>query len=167
MEGAKHINGGEGSNEVFLECCDGTLGGIGLMVVQGDKLDVDCFGLDVFLNCGGTFVVPYVQCRMIAAGIQYGDDFGESLYDGSIGASRHGPDNDCIKVIDVDNKHVLNAFEGVGREGAGDVSIHGAHYGIGKRGKAEHILHSTDFLRGKHAINLSTCGDNVGLYVMC
>ncbi len=40
MEGAKHINGGEGGNEVFLECGDGMLGGICLMVIQGGKLDV-------------------------------------------------------------------------------------------------------------------------------
>ncbi len=53
------------------------------------------------------------------------------------------------------------------REGAGDVCIHGVRYGIGKHGKAEHILHSTDFLRGKHAINLGMCSDNVGLYAMC
>ncbi len=44
------------------------LGGICLMVVQGGKLDVDCFGLDVFLDQGGTFIVHYVQCRMVAAG---------------------------------------------------------------------------------------------------
>ncbi len=78
---------------------------------------------------------------------------------------RHGPDNDCIKVVDEDNKRVLHTFEGADREGAGDVGIHGACYGIGKRGKAEHILHSTDFLRGKHVINLGMCGDNVGMHV--
>jgi hypothetical protein len=94
------------------------------------------------------------------------DDFGECLYHGSIGAIRHGLDDDCIKVVDVGNKHVLHTFEGAGREGAGDVGIHGARYGVGKRGKAEHILHSIDFLRGGHAINLGTCGDNVGLHVM-
>ncbi len=60
---------------------------------------------------------------------------------------------------------MLYTFEGADREGAGDVSIHGARYGIGVRSKAEHILHSTDFLRGKHAINLGTCGNNVGLHI--
>ncbi len=89
------------------------------------------------------------------------------MYHGSIGARRHGPDDDCIKVVDVGNKHILHTFEGVDREGAGNVGIHGAHYCIGKHGKAEHILHSTDFLRGKHAINLGTCGNNVGLHVTC
>jgi hypothetical protein len=135
------------------------------MVVQGDKLDVDSFGPDVFLDCGGTFIVHYVQCRMVAAGFQYGDDFGECLYHGSISLRWHGPDDDCIKVLDVGNKHVLHTFEGAGWEGAGDVGIHGARYGIGEHGKAEHILHSTDFLRRNHAINLGTCGDNVGLHV--
>ncbi len=161
MEGAKHINGGKGGDEVFFECGNGTLDGICSMVVWGDKLDVDCFRLDVFLDRGGTFIVHYVQCRMVASGFQYGDDFGECLYHGSISSRRHGPDNDCIKVVDVDNKHILHTFKGVDREGAGDVGIHGARYGIGKHGKAEHILHSTDFLRGKHAINLGTCGNNV------
>jgi hypothetical protein len=44
---------------------------------------------------------------MVAVGFQYGDDFGECLYHGSNGARRHGPDDDCIKVIDVGNKHIL------------------------------------------------------------
>jgi hypothetical protein len=137
------------------------------MVVQGDKLDVNSFRPDVFLDCGRTFVVHYVQCRMVAAGFQYGDDFGECLYHGSIGGSArwHGPDNDCIKIVDVGNKHIFHNFERADREGTSDVGIHGAHYGIGKHSKAEHILHSTDFLRGKHAINLGMCGNNAGLRV--
>jgi hypothetical protein len=133
----------------------------------GDKLDIVCFGLDVFLYCGRTFIVHYVQCRMAAAGFQYGDDLGECLYHGRVGARWHGPDDDCIKIIDVGNKHILHTFEGADREGAGDAGIHGARYGISKRSKAEHFLHSTDFLRGKHAINLGTCGNNVSLHVSC
>ncbi len=148
MEGAKNINGGKSGNEVFLECGNGMLSDICLMVVRGDELDVDCFGPDVLLNRGRTFIVHYIQCCMVAAGFQYGDDFGDHLYHGSIGVRWHGLDNDCIKVIDVGNKHVLHTFEGADWEGAGDVGIHGAHYGIGERGKAEHILHSTDFLGG-------------------
>ncbi len=166
LEGAKHINGGKGGYEVFLECGNGALGGICSMVVGGDNLDVDCFTTDVLLHHGGTFVVHYVQSRMEAAGFQYGDDFSECFYHGSIGARWHGPDNYCIKVVDVGNKHVLHTFKGADREGTGDISIHGARYGFGKRGKAEHILHRTDFLRGKHAINLGTCKDNVGLHVV-
>ncbi len=107
MEGAKHINSGKGGDEVFLECGDGVLGGICLMVVQGDKLDVDCFGPDVLLNRGRTFLVHYVQSRMVAVGFQYGDDFSECLYHGSISARRHGLEDDCIEVVDVGNKHVL------------------------------------------------------------
>ncbi len=110
MEGAKHINGGKGSDEVFLECGNGMLSNICLMVVQGDKLDVDCFGPDVLLDRSGSFVVHYVQCRMVATRFQYGDDFGECLYHGSISARWPGPDDDCIKVVDVGNKYVLHTF---------------------------------------------------------
>ncbi len=131
------------------------------MVVQGDKLDVNCFRQDEFLNRGRTFVVHYVQCRIVATGFQYGDDFGE---DCTMEASVR---DSSIKVVDIYNKHTLHTIGGADQEGAGDVSIHGARYGIGERGKAEHILHSTDFLRGKHAINLDTCGDNVKLHVRC
>ncbi len=104
---------------------------------------------------------------MVASRFQYGDDFGECLYHGSIGARRHGPNNDCIKVVDVGNKHVylLHTFEGADRKSAGDVGMHGDCYGISKCGKAEHILHSTDFLRGEHATNPGTCGNNVGLHI--
>ncbi len=89
------------------------------------------------------------------------------MYHGCICARWHGPDNDCIKVVDVCNKHILHTFQGADWEGAGDIGIHGACYGIGERGKAEHILHSTNFLRGKQAINLGTCKDNVGLHATC
>jgi hypothetical protein len=167
LEGVKHINGGKGGNEVFLESGNGVLGGICSMVVRGDELDDHCFGPDVLLNCGGILIFHYIQYQMVTPRFQYGDDFGECLDHGSIGARRHGPDDDCIKVIDVENKHVLHTFEGADREGTGDVGIHDARYGIGKRGKAEHILHSTDFLRGKHVINLGTCGNNVGLHIVC
>jgi hypothetical protein len=78
------------------------------MVVQGDKLDINCFEPYVFVDCSGTYVVHYVQFRMVATGFQYGDDFSEYLYHGSIGARWHGPDDDCVKVIDVGNKkHIV------------------------------------------------------------
>ncbi len=102
---------------------------------------------------------------MVASRFQYGVDFGERLYHGSIGARRHGPDNNCIKVIDVGNKHILHTFEKADRQGTSDVGIDGARYAIGKSNKAERILHSIDFLRGKHAINLGTCGNNIGLHI--
>ncbi len=102
LEGAKHINGGKGADEVFLECGDGAWWHL-LNSCGGAKLDIDCFRSDVLLNPGGTFVVHYVQCQIVAAGFQYRDDFGKCLYHGSIGACWHGPDDDCIKVVDVDN----------------------------------------------------------------
>ncbi len=102
---------------------------------------------------------------MVASRFQYGDDFGERLYQGSISARWHGRDDDCIKVVDVGNKHILHTFEGADREGAGDVGIHGARSGIGKHSKSEHILHSTYFLRGEHVINLGMCGNNIRLHI--
>jgi hypothetical protein len=165
LEGAKHINGGEGSNGVFLESGNGTFCGIDPMVVRGNELDVDCFGPDVLLNCGGTLVVHHVKRRMVASSFQYRDYFGECLYHGSISARGHGLDDDCIEIVYVGNKHILHTFERADREGTGNVGIHGASYGIGKRGKTEHILHSTDFLRGKHLINLGMHGNNVGLHI--
>ncbi len=122
---------------MFLESDDGTFGGIDLMVVGGDKLDVDQFGPDEFLDCRGTLVLHYVHCQMVASRFQYRDVFGDRFYHGSIGERQHGPDNDCIKVVDKGNKHVLHTFEGADRDGAGDVGIYGASYGIGKHCKAE------------------------------
>ncbi len=163
LEGAKHINGCKGGNEVFLESIDGTFCGIYLMVVRGDELDVDCFGPYVPLNCGGTLIVHHIQCQMVASLFQYVDYFGECLYHGIIGARGHGPHNNCIEIVHVSNKHVLHTFERADREGDGDVGIHGASYGIGKHGKIGHILHSTDFFGGGHAINLVMHGNNVRL----
>jgi hypothetical protein len=41
LEGAKHINGGNSGNEVFVESGDGVFSGIDSMVVRGDESDVD------------------------------------------------------------------------------------------------------------------------------
>jgi hypothetical protein len=113
-------------------------------------------------------LVHYVQFWVVASWFQYGFDFlDERLYHGSICARRHGPDDDCIKIIDVGKKHTLHTFEGADREGNGDFGLRGANYGMGKHSKAERILHSTDFLRGEHAINLGTCSNNVGLHIAC
>jgi hypothetical protein len=38
---------------------------------------------------------------MVATGFQYGDNFGEYVDHGSIGVRWHGPDDDCIKVVDL------------------------------------------------------------------
>ncbi len=161
----KHINSGKDSNEVSLESGDDAFGGIGSIVVGGDELDVDRFKPNVLLDTEEHSLSITFSARS-ASRFQYGDDFGERLYHGSIGARRHGPNNDCIKDVDVGNKHVLHTFDGADRQGTSDVGIHGACYGIGKRGKAEHILHSTDFLRGKHTINLGTSGNNIGLHIV-
>ncbi len=59
----------------------------------------------------------------------------------------------------------MYTFEVADREGTNDVSKHGASYGIGKHGKTEHILQSTDILGGEYAINLGTRGNNVGLHI--
>ncbi len=160
-----HINGGKGGNEVFLESGNGAFCGTDPIVVRRDKLDVDSFGQDELLDCGRTLIVHHIQCQMVASCFQYGDYFGECLYHGSIGARRHGPDDDCIEIVNISNKHVLHIFERADRGGPSDVSIHGASYGIGKCSKTEHILHGTDFFWGEHAINLGMCGKNSGLHI--
>ncbi len=70
------------------------------MIVHESKLYVDCFGPDELLDRGRTLIVHYVQCLMVAARFQYGDDFDECLYHVSIGARQHCPDDDCIMVKD-------------------------------------------------------------------
>ncbi len=63
-------------------------------------------------------------------------------------------DNDGIEVINVCHKNVLRIFECPDRKGTGEVHIHGSGVGIGKRGKAENILHAAGFLLGHHLIHL-------------
>jgi hypothetical protein len=36
---------------------------------------------------------------------------------------------------------------------------------IRKHGKIKHILHGIDFVAGKYAINLGTCGKSIVLYI--
>jgi hypothetical protein len=55
-------------------------------------------------------------------------------------------------------QNVLHIFERPDRKGTGEVRIHGFGVGIGKRGKAENILHAAGFLSGHHAIYLGPRG---------
>jgi hypothetical protein len=48
----------------------------------------------------------------------------------------------------------LHIFEQPDRKGTGEVHIHGSGVGIGKRGKAENVLHAAGFLLGYHSIYL-------------
>ncbi len=57
LEQAKHVDGCEGSNKVFLESADGAFGGVDAMIVRRDQLDFHLVGMDVLFNCLGSFIV--------------------------------------------------------------------------------------------------------------
>ncbi len=52
----------------------------------------------------------------------------------------------------------MHIFERPDRKGTGEVCIYGSGVDIGKRGKAENILHAAGFLLGHHSIYLSPRG---------
>jgi hypothetical protein len=47
LEGAVFVNSGKPRNEMFFERCDGSLSGIDLMVVGGDKVNAHVIFADV------------------------------------------------------------------------------------------------------------------------
>jgi hypothetical protein len=90
---------------VFFDSCDGLFCGIDTMAVRGDELDGNLLGPDMFFDCGGTFVVYYVQCQLLTSLFHYGERFGEYLYHGNVCARGHGKNNDCIEDINKCNKY--------------------------------------------------------------
>ncbi len=87
------------------------------------------------------------------------EDFCEGGNEGCVGSGRHWADNDGVEVIDVHNK--LHIFEGPDRESTSEVCVHGTGHGIGKSGKAKHILDCTGFVGGKHMIYLGMGQEHV------
>ena len=55
-------NGGQPGQKVILYCLDGCLGGIDLMVVRLDELDLGVVGLYLCFNGTVAFVVKEMQC---------------------------------------------------------------------------------------------------------
>ncbi len=76
-------------------------------------------------------------------------------------------DDDGIEIINIWHKNVLHIFEQPDRKGTGEVRIHGSGVGIGKRGKAENILHAAGFLLGHHSIHLGLRGYCLVVNVLC
>jgi hypothetical protein len=57
LEGAELVNCGKGGNEVFFEGGNCSFSGIGLMVMQRNKLDVYLLRTNILSNRGGAFVI--------------------------------------------------------------------------------------------------------------
>ena len=49
----------------------------------------------------------------------------------------------------------------------GDIHVHNAGRGVGKGGKATHIVYPTCFMDGEHIVNLDACTNNVSMVVAC
>ncbi len=102
---------------------------------------------------------------MVVLHAKYGKDVRECGDEGCIGAGWHRPHDDCVGVVYLRNKNVLHIPEGPDRQGAGEISIHGASGGIGKGSIADHIVNHAGFLRGQHVVNLFVCGNDARLGV--
>ena len=100
---------------MLFKCCNGPFCSVDLMVVGGDQLDVDLYGPDVFFNCGGTFIVHYIQCRVVSPCFEGSDYFGECSHHGCICLQGHSANNDCIEIIDIHNENLSHTFEGSDR----------------------------------------------------
>jgi hypothetical protein len=119
-----HVHSGERSDEMFLKSCDGSFGSIDSMVVRRDEVDANVFRPDVFFDCGRTFVVHHVQCRVIAPCFEGSNHVCECRHHGCICARWHGAHDDCIEIINICNEDILHTFERANRECTGDVSVH-------------------------------------------
>jgi hypothetical protein len=167
LKGKELVNGGKGSNKMFFEGCNGLFGGIDIMTVWQDKLNVDLACFDVLFYRRRTFIVHHIQCRVISLGTESCNDFNECCDHGCVSSSGHGMDNDGIQIIHIQNKHILHVFEELDGEGTGEIGVHGTCIGIGQCRKAKHILHGACFMGWEHLIHFSTGGYNVGLHISC
>ncbi len=75
------------------------------------------------------FSVGWFSCTEDSKNIGEGGD------EGCVSAVWHGSDDDCIYVVHVCNKHVLNVLEQSDKESPSEVSVHGPCVSIGKGGK--------------------------------
>ncbi len=96
---------------MLFECCNRPFCSVDMMVVRGGELDVDLFRPDVFFNRGRTFIVHYIQCRMVSPCFEGSDHVYECSHHGCICARGHGANDDCIEIIDICNKNILHTFE--------------------------------------------------------
>ncbi len=51
------------------------------------------------------------------------------------------------------------------RKRPGDIHLHGTGCGVGKGGKAKHVVHRTCYVDGEHVVNLGACPHNVWVVV--
>ncbi len=119
-----HVHSGKSSNEMLLKRCDGPFCSVDSMVVRRDELDADFFRSDVFFNCGRTFFIHHIQCRVVASCFEGSDHFCECSHHGCICARWHGANDDSVEIINICNENILHTFERVHRECTGDVSVH-------------------------------------------
>ena len=96
---------------MLFKCCNGLFCSVDSMVVRGDQLDVDLFRPYVFFDWGRTFIVHYIQHRVVAPCFEGSDHFCECSHPGCICVRGHGTNNDCIEIIDIRNKNILYTFE--------------------------------------------------------
>jgi len=78
------------------------------MVVGGDKVNVDVILVNVRRDGLGAFVIHYVQCGVIVAGGESGEDVGEGVDHGAIILGGHGVHKDGIEAVNICNKNVLH-----------------------------------------------------------
>jgi hypothetical protein len=80
---------------------------------------------DVCFDGLGAFIVHYVECGCIPAGVEVGKDVRECCNHGTIDFGRCGADKDGIQVVNVCDKHILHVAEGLHGEGStGAVGVH-------------------------------------------
>ncbi len=119
-----HVHSGKSSDEMLIKRCDGLFCSVDSIVVRQDELDADFFRSDVFFDCGRTFVIQHIQCRVVASCFEGSDHFCECSHHGCICARWHGTNNDSIEIINICNKNILHTIERSHRECTGDVSVH-------------------------------------------
>ncbi len=109
---------------MLFESCDPVFGGVDLVIVGWDKVDVHMVVLDVCFNGLGEFVVHCIEPGCIPAGIEIGKNICQCCNHGTIVFGRHGTDKDGIQVINVCHKQIWHVAERLYGEDTGAISVH-------------------------------------------
>ena len=78
LGGKVRVTGSESGAKMIFECADCTFGGVVVLGVRGDKLEVNVVFAEVFLHCVGALIVQDVEsggCTMQKTFCKYNIDF--------------------------------------------------------------------------------------------
>lgn len=112
MEREVGISAAESSNEMILECSDGSFGSIALVAVWRDQLVVNVIVSEESLELLGGFIVHLVEDGFLASFFEQVDEVSVGSDGFTVLSALHGFTKDDVAVIGIQDKDVFVASAG-------------------------------------------------------